>query len=98
MAGEVGLRGADGSPGRGDGARDEGGGAESTEDEAVEGREGLVVEVTQARDGERGVEDEEEARKGRERAQPEGEVGTEAGRVGGMESRTGEGVYQGVGS
>lgn len=97
MLGEVGLREADGGPGCGDGARDECGGAEGAEDEAVECREGVVVEVAQARDGEDGIGEEEEAREGRERAQPEGEVGAETGGIAGVEGRAGKGVYEGVG-
>lgn len=57
MLGEVRLREADGAPRGGEGARDEGGGAEGAGKEAVEGGERVVVEVLEAREGEGRVED-----------------------------------------
>lgn len=66
------LEEADARPGRGDGARDEGGREQRAGDQAVQRRHGEVVEAAEARDHERRVDEDEELGERREGAQPEG--------------------------
>lgn len=75
------LEEADGRPGRGDGARHEGAHAQRVHDELVERREGEVVQRLVLGDQEGGVDEQEEARQGREGAQPEGQECAAAGWV-----------------
>lgn len=66
------LEEADGGPGRGDGACDEGAHAQSVHYELVKCREGEVVKGLVTRHQEGGVDEQEKARQGREGPQPEG--------------------------
>lgn len=88
---EVRLEEADGRPGGGDGARDEGRAAEGLDDDGVDAGERRVVEALELEeDGEARVEEDEETGRGREGVDPEGEICAQAGRVGRMEGGAGE--------
>jgi hypothetical protein len=94
---EVRLEEADGRPGGGDGARDEGRAAEGLDDDGVDAGERRVVEALELeQDGEARVEENEETGGGREGVDPEGEVCAQAGRVGRMEGGAGERSDEGV--